>query len=247
MNLKNQRGKQPSGRRKAAQKATNKENTPCIMDTSPHPRPRPRPIRKDDNPSSKPSGGHTDIIETWQAPNSKEVMAAKALLNFNRHAASENTMDPIFRQVLKIPLDEALDDEGSEDQDGHEMEEVQPSDSEEQMSWLPRLGLAPVAPPSPSPTPKCPATNDIVPENPCLQDWLEQLDVDHICGKLNLNYSQFLEPLISNGFYELSDIAHLSVEKLLRLSNGKLNFGIANCLINYAKEDYLVNKHFHSE
>ncbi|KAH0586246.1 hypothetical protein H2248_007498 [Termitomyces sp. 'cryptogamus'] len=130
MNLKNQRGKQPSGRRKAAQKATNKENTPCIMDTSPHPRPRPRPIRKDDNPSSKPSGGHTDIIETWQAPNSKEVMAAKALLNFNRHAASENTMDHIFRQVLKIPLDEALDDEGSEDQDGHEMEEVQPSDSE---------------------------------------------------------------------------------------------------------------------
>ncbi|KAG6874710.1 hypothetical protein C0993_012546, partial [Termitomyces sp. T159_Od127] len=95
-------------------------------------------------------------------------------------------------------------------------------------------------PPSPSLTTKHAASNNIALENLSLQDWLKQLDIHPIHGKLNLNYAQFAEPLLLNGLYELSDIVDLSVEKLLELGEERLNFGIANLLINYAKEDYMT-------
>ncbi|KAG6867371.1 hypothetical protein C0993_003693, partial [Termitomyces sp. T159_Od127] len=103
-----------------------------------------------------------------------------------------------------------------------------------------RLGFAPVMLSSPFPTTKRAATNDIALKNLSLQDWLKQFDIHPICGKLKMNYAQFAEPLLSNSLYELSDIVDLLVKKLLELGEGRLNFGIANCLINYAKENYMT-------
>ncbi|KAJ6628149.1 hypothetical protein B0H10DRAFT_2277329 [Mycena sp. CBHHK59/15] len=77
---------------------------------------------------------------------------------------------------------------------------------------------------------------------PDIASWLEKLDSDPVRGRMNLNYTQYKKSLINQGFFELSDMANVTAEKLLSLlgrdgSDG-LSFGIANRLVTYAKADY---------
>ncbi|KAJ6568999.1 hypothetical protein B0H19DRAFT_1065782 [Mycena capillaripes] len=76
---------------------------------------------------------------------------------------------------------------------------------------------------------------DICPE---ITVWLMTLDSDPIRGRLNLNYTQYKDLLLGNGFFELSDLANVTADKLLALSAEQMNFGIANRLVTYAKEDF---------
>jgi hypothetical protein len=112
---------------------------------------------------------------------------------------------------------------------------------------------APPAPAPPSPsvhnTPgtlsspaslKRPADQDH-PKNIDIEIWLTQLDTDPVRGKRNIDYSQFGPSLTSLGIYELSDIVVLDVNQLQELVP-RLNFGIANRLVTYAQEDYLMHK-----
>ncbi|KAF8067599.1 hypothetical protein FPV67DRAFT_1669489 [Lyophyllum atratum] len=118
--------------------------------------------------------------------------------------------------------------------------------SPDQLLQLPGFGqlpfAAPIPPPSPSPLAKRPAEVDMTAENIDIEIWLAQLDAHPVRGKRNLNYSQFADPFLSNGIYELSDITTLSVEQLIQLGGDELNFGIANRLVNYAKEDFKSSK-----
>lgn len=69
--------------------------------------------------------------------------------------------------------------------------------------------------------------------------WLANLDSDPIRGRMKINYSQYNDILIGNGFFELSDLANVSADQLLAVSGGSgMNFGIANRLVTYAKEDF---------
>jgi hypothetical protein len=136
------------------------------------------------------------------------------------------------------------------------------------LAWVQALGpvlgafLANRAPPTPEPpvqhTPVIPAESNPhlnqVPhlagtkrpaEGPPLPDicpdiglWLSQLDTDPIRGRLNLNYQQYNGLLLGHGLFELSDLANVTVEKLLSLAGEQMNFGIANRLVTYAKEDF---------
>lgn len=81
-----------------------------------------------------------------------------------------------------------------------------------------------------------PATNLF----PDIATWLKVLDSDPVRGHMMINYSQFHNTFLANGFFELRDVAMLSVEQLVAVCNGRMNFGVANCLITYAKEDFAL-------
>ena len=85
------------------------------------------------------------------------------------------------------------------------------------------------------------ADSEPLPQNVDIEVWLSQLDTDPIHGNRNINYSQFSSSLSSTGIYELSDLAILETSVLLKLVDG-LNYGIANCLIMYVREDYPASK-----
>jgi hypothetical protein len=56
---------------------------------------------------------------------------------------------------------------------------------------------------------------------------------------MKLNYAQYSNFLITNGFSEGCDLTNVAAEKLLALPGGEaMNFGIANRLVAYAKEDF---------
>jgi hypothetical protein len=73
---------------------------------------------------------------------------------------------------------------------------------------------------------------------PDIATWLAGLDADPNRGRLNLNFSQYQNLLLENGFYELSDIANVSPEQLQKVLGGKMTFGLANRLVTHAKEDF---------
>ncbi|KAJ7447640.1 hypothetical protein FB451DRAFT_1411735 [Mycena latifolia] len=74
---------------------------------------------------------------------------------------------------------------------------------------------------------------------PDIGTWLANLDSDPIRGRMKLNYMQYSDLLINDGFFELSDLTNVSADKLLSLPGGdQMNFGIANRLVTYAKEDF---------
>ncbi|KAJ6615208.1 hypothetical protein B0H10DRAFT_2435553 [Mycena sp. CBHHK59/15] len=90
---------------------------------------------------------------------------------------------------------------------------------------------------------KCIAEDVPIPDLcPDIASWLEKLDSDPVRGRMNLNYTQYKKSLINQGFFELSDMANVTAEKLLSLLGGDgsdgLSFGIANRLVTYAKADY---------
>ncbi|KAJ6474520.1 hypothetical protein DFH09DRAFT_1109571 [Mycena vulgaris] len=65
------------------------------------------------------------------------------------------------------------------------------------------------------------------------------LNNDPLRGRMKLNYVQYGDLPLDNGLFELSDLANVSAEKLLGLPGGeRMNFGIANRLVTYAKEDF---------
>ncbi|KAF8183574.1 hypothetical protein K438DRAFT_1766861 [Mycena galopus ATCC 62051] len=82
---------------------------------------------------------------------------------------------------------------------------------------------------------KRPAQDDICPD---IAAWLTDLDLDPVRGRMQLNYAQYTLVLRDNGFFELSDLANVSAEQLLSVLNGGMNFGVANRLVTYAKEDF---------
>lgn len=65
--------------------------------------------------------------------------------------------------------------------------------------------------------------------------WLDSLDKDPIRGKRNLDFSQYAKLLKDNGIFDLEDLLALSTDKLQELSG--MNLGIANWVMNFAKED----------
>jgi hypothetical protein len=71
-------------------------------------------------------------------------------------------------------------------------------------------------------------------EYPDIMPWLASLDSDSFRGK-KLQFAQYGAALFENGIIDLSDVVSLTPEKLQEL--GGMNFGIANRLIRYAKED----------
>jgi hypothetical protein len=73
---------------------------------------------------------------------------------------------------------------------------------------------------------------------PDIKSWLTQLDSDAVRGRLNLNYQQYSGLLLDNGLFELSDVANVTAEKLQALAGDQMNFGMANRLVTYAKEDF---------
>ncbi|KZP27093.1 hypothetical protein FIBSPDRAFT_1040299 [Athelia psychrophila] len=70
---------------------------------------------------------------------------------------------------------------------------------------------------------------------PDTDDWLESLDKDPIRGKRQLDFAQYIDSLKSNGILDLGDLLALSLDKLQELSG--MNFGVANRVMNYAKDD----------
>ena len=70
---------------------------------------------------------------------------------------------------------------------------------------------------------------------------MAQLDSDPVCGKQQINYSQFGASFATLGIYELSNIIVLDVTQLQGLLP-HLNFGITNCLVTYAQEEYPIGK-----
>lgn len=93
-------------------------------------------------------------------------------------------------------------------------------------------------PPSPSLSLKRSAEDGPAPENLDIDVWLARLDADPVRGKKNINFYKFALPFTEHGIYELSDIAIISAEKIIELGGDKINFGIANRLVQYAAEDY---------
>jgi hypothetical protein len=73
---------------------------------------------------------------------------------------------------------------------------------------------------------------------PDIATWLAGLDADPNRGRLNLNFSQYQNLLLENGFYELSDIANVLPEQLQKVLGGGMTFGLANRLVTHAKEDF---------
>ncbi|KAF8185554.1 hypothetical protein K438DRAFT_1973853 [Mycena galopus ATCC 62051] len=78
-------------------------------------------------------------------------------------------------------------------------------------------------------------TADICPD---IGTWLAELDSDPIRGRININYSQYNDILLGQGFFELSDLANVSEEQLVTVMEGRMNFGVANRLVTYAKADF---------
>jgi hypothetical protein len=72
-------------------------------------------------------------------------------------------------------------------------------------------------------------------EYPDIMPWLISLDADPFRGKKQLQFTQYGATLFENGIIDLSDVVSLTPEKLQEL--GGMNFGIANRLIRYVKED----------
>ncbi|KAJ6503538.1 hypothetical protein C8R45DRAFT_1091311 [Mycena sanguinolenta] len=78
----------------------------------------------------------------------------------------------------------------------------------------------PLPPPAPLAMPDhLPAGNKRGVDSQCpeVETWLAELDSDPIRGRIKLNYSQYGACLIKNGLYELSDVAKVSVDKLIEL------------------------------
>jgi hypothetical protein len=73
---------------------------------------------------------------------------------------------------------------------------------------------------------------------PDIGTWLTQLDADPIRGRMNINYGQYNNILLEQGFFELSDLANVSAEQLVAVMEGRVNFGVVNRLVTYAKEDF---------
>ncbi|KAJ7202719.1 hypothetical protein C8J57DRAFT_1735619 [Mycena rebaudengoi] len=119
--------------------------------------------------------------------------------------------------------------------------------------WQPSLiPGAPMHVPVANPAPFLPSTTSAVKRPaedapsadicPDIITWITNLDEDPVRGRLKLNYFQYKDLLIDNGFFELSDLANVSAEQLMGFSGPsgeRLNFGIANRLVTYAKEDYV--------
>ena len=61
------------------------------------------------------------------------------------------------------------------------------------------------------------------------------LDKHPICGRQQVNYSQFVEPLWQNGIRELSDVVMLSIDDLQQFM--EMTYGDASQLLHYATED----------
>jgi hypothetical protein len=59
-----------------------------------------------------------------------------------------------------------------------------------------------------------------------------------IRGQMNINYGQYNNILLEQGFFELSDLANVSAEQLVAVMESRVNFGVANHLVTYAKEDF---------
>ncbi|KAH7917783.1 hypothetical protein BV22DRAFT_998012, partial [Leucogyrophana mollusca] len=70
---------------------------------------------------------------------------------------------------------------------------------------------------------------------PDIDDWLASLDEHATRGRKNANFRQYTNKLVSNGIEELGDLLELSTEKLQDL--GGMNFGTANRLLRFARED----------
>ncbi|KAJ7726210.1 hypothetical protein B0H16DRAFT_1735746 [Mycena metata] len=88
---------------------------------------------------------------------------------------------------------------------------------------------------------KRPAEDAPAPEMcPDIATWLMSLDSDPIRGRMNLNFSQYREFFLENGFFKLSDLANVSTDQLRvlpALGGVLMSFGIANRLITYPTED----------
>jgi hypothetical protein len=71
------------------------------------------------------------------------------------------------------------------------------------------------------------AAEDVPATNLCpdIATWLKALDSDPVRGCMMINYSQFHDTFLANGFFELSDVAMLSAEQLVAVCNGGMNFG----------------------
>lgn len=70
---------------------------------------------------------------------------------------------------------------------------------------------------------------------PDIDAWLASLDSDDVRGKKQLNFSQYIEKLHGNGILDLEDLLSLSLDQLQEFSG--MNFGTANRVMNYAKDD----------
>ncbi|KAJ7450496.1 hypothetical protein B0H11DRAFT_1877432 [Mycena galericulata] len=84
----------------------------------------------------------------------------------------------------------------------------------------------------------CTGTKRGVSESVCpdVGTWLTELDSDPVRGRMGLNYAQYRDCLVENGFFELSDMAKVDADKLMGLVG--IKYGIANRLVTYAREDY---------
>ena len=71
--------------------------------------------------------------------------------------------------------------------------------------------------------------------SPDIITWLASLDKHPICGRQQLNYSQYASQLQHNGIWELGDMVLLSIDDLRQLV--QMTYGNANRLLWYATED----------
>jgi hypothetical protein len=93
---------------------------------------------------------------------------------------------------------------------------------------------------SPSPTTlKRPADDAYSIIFPDVDVWLSSLDSHPIRGRKKLNYAQFSEGLMAQGILDLGDLISLTADKVLELSGPAMNFGTANRLTMYAREDHM--------
>jgi hypothetical protein len=71
---------------------------------------------------------------------------------------------------------------------------------------------------------------------PLLSDWLTRITTDPVRGHDGINYTQFLEPLASNGLVRLDDMIRLTPTELCSKIEA-LNIGTSARLVDWAKRD----------
>ncbi|KAJ3779439.1 hypothetical protein GGU10DRAFT_382562 [Lentinula aff. detonsa] len=103
------------------------------------------------------------------------------------------------------------------------------------MPPAPGRAASPHSSPGPTSSPSVTPSKRSLIDIPRISEWLEGVDKDDIRGQDGLQVSQYSDALETNGIIRISDLVDVEVNQLMAMIGA--NWGVANRLVKYAKED----------
>ncbi|KAJ3740600.1 hypothetical protein DFH05DRAFT_1529212 [Lentinula detonsa] len=103
------------------------------------------------------------------------------------------------------------------------------------MPPAPGRATSPHSSPGPTSSPSVTPSKRSLIDIPHISEWLEGVDKDDIRGQDGLQVSQYSDALETNGIIRISDLVDVEVNQLMAMIGA--NWGVANRLVKYAKED----------